>query len=239
MRTIDILTTQNVTINYELAEVRDRMFAAIVDLTFMVIALLVLSIFMEYFSSPQVFIYLVYLPFIFFYHLAFEVLLDGQTPGKKLLGIKVVKLNGAEPGLNDFIMRWAMRPVDVLFSLGAIGIMLISSSDKAQRLGDIVANTVVVKVNPSQRIKLGDILNIRTSENYTPVYPGARQFTEQEMLLLKEVLDKSRKYKNTAHYQALNEACEAMKQRLGLELVPPDKTEFLRTIIKDYVALSR
>lgn len=241
MRTIDILTTQNVTINYELADVKDRIFASILDIIFQSIGLVVLSVVL---ASPgilgeQIFLYFITLPVIFFYHLGFEIFMDGRTLGKKLLGIQVVKLTGTVPSINDYLMRWALRPIDIFFSLGSIAIMLVSSSEKGQRLGDIVANTTVIKTNSTQRIGLADILNIRTLENYTPTYPGARQFSEEEMLLLKEVMDKSIKYKNTAHDDALVEACYLVKERLGLEKLPSDKHLFVRTLIKDYVAMSR
>ena len=165
--------------------------------------------------------------------------MDGQTLGKRMLGIKVVKLTGTEPSINDYLMRWALRPIDIFFSLGSIGIMLVSSSDKAQRLGDVVANTTVIKTTSSQRIQLADILSISNLSNYEPVYPQIRTFAEHEMLLLKEVMDKSLKYQNDSHEEALETACQLVKQRLNLEKIPADRTSFIRTLIKDYVALSR
>ena len=242
MRTIDILTTQNVTINYELAEVRDRLFAYVIDLLILVVGLVILTkVIMAtgIFANEDYVLYFVVFPILFFYHFAFEILLDGQSPGKRMLGIEVVKLTGTEPSLNDYLMRWAMRPLDIFFSLGSIGIMLISSSEKGQRLGDIVANTAVIKTNPSQRIVLSDILNIRSIENYVPVYPNVREFTEPEMLLLKEVMDKSIKYQNDAHDDALNEAADIVRIRLNMERAPADKIGFIKTLIKDFVALSR
>ena len=242
MRTIDILTTQNVTINYELAEVRDRLFAFIIDLLILIVGLVILTriiLATGIVANEDYVVYFVVFPILFFYHFVFEILLDGQSPGKKMLGIKVVKLTGTEPSLNDYLMRWAMRPLDIFFSLGSIGIMLISSSEKGQRLGDIVANTTVIKTIPTQRIVLSDILNIRSIENYVPVYPNVREFTEPEMLLLKEVMDKSLKYQNDAHDDALNEAAEIVRIRLNMDRAPMDKVGFIKTLIKDFVALSR
>lgn len=241
MRTIEILTTQNVTINYEVAEVKDRIFSSFIDILVMIVGLAVLRLAFTASGmiAPTYFNYFILLPILFFYHLIFEIMFDGQSPGKKLLGLKVVKLTGTEPSLNDYLMRWALRPVDILFSLGSIGVMLISSSEKGQRLGDIVANTTIIKTNPSQNIILDDILNIRSLENYQPVYANIREFNEQEMLLLKEVMDKSIKYQNNAHNEALDEAINMVKLRLDLSNTPSDKIGFIRTLIKDYVALSR
>lgn len=241
MRTIDILTTQNVTINYELAEAKDRIFATFIDIIIQSIGLILLS--MIFISggilSEDYFLYFIVFPILFFYYFGSELIMDGQTLGKRMLAIKVVKLTGTEPSINDYLMRWALRPIDIFFSLGSIGIMLVSSSEKAQRLGDIVANTTVIKINPTQKIHLADILNIRTLSNYEPVYPQVRSFTEPEMILLKEVMDKSLKYQNPSHENALEDACQLVKQRLNLEKIPSDRTSFIRTLIKDYVALSR
>jgi hypothetical protein len=176
---------------------------------------------------------------LFFYHLGFEVFMDGQTPGKRIIGIKVVKLTGTEPSLNDYIVRWAMRPIDIFFSLGSIALMMVNSSEKSQRLGDLVANTTVVKIVPSQKIMLSDIMNIRTLNNHIPTYPEVRGFSEQEMLLLKEVMDRNIKHRNASHEIAMEHACQAVKKRLNLEKIPADRNSFIRTLIKDYVALSR
>lgn len=241
MRTIDIVTTQNVTINYELAEVRDRIIASIIDVIATVVALLLSGLLLV--SSGimgfNTFSLLILLPVLLFYHLFCEIVFNGQSFGKRMLGIRVVKLTGRQPSANDLIVRWALRSVDSLFSLGTIAVMLISSTEKAQRLGDIVANTTVVKDFPSQAIKLPDILKIRTLESYVPTYKTANQFTEKEMLVFKEAMDRYLKYKNDAHETALFEACHAAKSRLGLDKVPHDRIEFIRTLIKDYVALSR
>ena len=69
----------------------------------------------------------------------------GQTIGKKLLKIKVVRENGEACGFGPAIIRTILRLVDALPLLYIIGMILISRSDKKQRLGDCVAKTVVVK----------------------------------------------------------------------------------------------
>jgi uncharacterized RDD family membrane protein YckC len=241
MRTIDILTTQNVTINYELAGAKDRVFATIIDIIVQSVAFLLLSLILlrTGLIGDSVFAYIFVYPILFFYHLGFEVFMDGQTPGKRIIGIKVVKLTGTEPSLNDYIVRWAMRPIDIFFSLGSIALMMVNSSEKSQRLGDLVANTTVVKIVPSQKIMLSDIMNIRTLNNHIPTYPEVRGFSEQEMLLLKEVMDRNIKHRNASHEIAMEHACQAVKKRLNLEKIPADRNSFIRTLIKDYVALSR
>ena len=238
MRTIDVLTSQNVTINYELAPLRDRIFATIIDVITMIIAVIILLMIL---AGPlqEYVIYLFVLPIFFFYILVSEILMDGQTLGKKALGIKVIKLNGVEPSMNDFVIRWAFRSIDIWGSLGSIGCMLISSTADGQRLGDIVANTTVIRISPAQRVRLSDILNIRSMQNYTPVFPQVREFSEADMLLLKEVMDRYNRFGNQAHSDALHDAVNLVCEKLNIQPVPRDKVAFIRTLIKDYVALSR
>lgn len=242
MRTIDITTSQNVTINYELAPLRDRIFACVIDLMLAAFTVVILSyVFFTMINVEQqeYVYYFVIFPVVSFYNLFAEIVMDGQSPGKRSIGIKVVKTEGIEPSLNDYFVRWAFRPVDIWFSLGSIGCMLISSTEKAQRLGDIVANTVMIRTSPEQKIKLSDIISIRTVENYNPVYPDVRNFSEADMLLLKEVMDRYNRYRNIAHTEALNEAITIVKEKLNIPEMPADKIQFIRTLIKDYVALSR
>ncbi len=241
MRSIDILTSQNVTINYELATLRDRIFAFIIDIITLTVGFFILLLVIELFfgNMKTTGRYIIALPFFTFYSLVSEILMDGQTLGKKALGIKVVKIDGIEPSMNDYLIRWAFRAIDIVFTMGAVACMLISSSAKGQRLGDIVANTTVIKTSPAQKIFLIDILSIRSLSNYKPVYTNVTQFTEADMLLLKEVLDRYNRHRNPAHTEALNESLQIVKQKLALEVLPADKTGFIRTLIKDYVALSR
>ncbi|MEZ5013385.1 MAG: RDD family protein [Chitinophagales bacterium] len=117
MRTIDIITTQNVTINYELADVKDRIFAFILDQIIIWVSILILALILlsSGIMNSNVFVYAIVLPIIIFYHLFLEILFDGRSLGKMILGIRVVKLTGMEPSLNDLVFRWALRPVDILF----------------------------------------------------------------------------------------------------------------------------
>lgn len=59
------------------------------------------------------------------------------------------------------------------------------------------------------------------------------------MLLVKEVLDRYLKYRNTAHREALEMTAAKVAEQLGLEKIPDDLVEFLKRVIKDYVAVSR
>ena len=90
------------------------------------------------------------------------------------MGIKVVRLDGQEPGLSG---RRRVPRCQTPFSVGIPKPLLISSRQN-QRLGDMTANTTVIRVRYNLRFRLEDILNINTLENYEPQYPMVRQLEE-------------------------------------------------------------
>ena len=114
-----------------------------------------------------------------------------------------------------------------------------SSTSFGQRLGGLVSNSTVVRLNPRQRVQLQDLLKISTISNYEPKYPAVRNFSEQDMLLVKQTLERYRKYKNDAHKQAVLELVEVMKKELDIQDEIKNKLEFLKTLIRDYIVLTR
>jgi uncharacterized RDD family membrane protein YckC len=80
----------------------------------------------------------------FLYYILLEGL-AGATVGKRLLKLKVVRENGLPCGIGPAIVRNILRIVDELPFLYIIGMILISRSDKKQRLGDRFAKTIVIK----------------------------------------------------------------------------------------------
>ena len=77
--------------------------------------------------------------------------ITGTTPGKMLLGLKVVKLDGSSYGLKAVLIRNLLRIVDGLPLLYIPGIIIIRLTEKRQRLGDLAAGTQVVRiVHPTQ-----------------------------------------------------------------------------------------
>ncbi|MBK7871158.1 MAG: RDD family protein [Saprospiraceae bacterium] len=247
MQTIDIRTTQNVTIEYELASLRERALAFLVDgLIVLAIYYLLLILMIGAFGDSLLggmlggFIYGL-LPIVGFmaYQFFSEIFANGQSWGKKALGIKVVRVDGAEPGLSDYFLRAIFHMIDSLASLGVLAALLISSSPKNQRLGDMTANTTVIKARTQARFRLEDILKISSIENYQPVYPEVRRLSEQDMLLIKHLIARYRQYPNPAHEQAVDEAVVHLTTLLDISDKPKNKIEFLKTLIRDYIVLTR
>lgn len=69
----------------------------------------------------------------------------GATPAMRWLGLRIVTVHGEQPQLFDYFLRWLMYVVDGLL-FGLVGAVLIAVTSRHQRLGDLIARTVVVRV---------------------------------------------------------------------------------------------
>ena len=242
MKKIAIDTTQNVKIEYELAELRDRVLAYLLDALIIGVAMSLCSILFALSSFGDIFYYVVFLidlSIFFFYTPLSEILMDGQTLGKKALNIKVVKITGKKPQVIDYLTRWAFRCIDIYGSLGAIAGVLVATTEKAQRIGGMVSNTAVVRLDPRMQLSLKQLLNIDTIDNYSPQHPRITMLNDRDMLIIKKVLDRAINYRNAAHLVAVDKTIAKVHSSTGIECRDKNKLEFLRTLLKDYIVLTR
>ncbi|GAA0893755.1 RDD family protein [Fulvivirga kasyanovii] len=241
MQKIEINTTQNVSIEFEAALLRDRILAFIIDFLIMGGASIILSIIISiaFTSAAEYLYYLFIVPIIFFYSLAFETLNHGQSPGKRVMDLKVVKLNGAEPRSSDYVLRWAFRMIDIYLSFGVLAAIFIGSSNKNQRLGDMAAETTIIKIKPAKALRLNDIININSIDNYKPVFPEVKKLSESNMLLIKNVIERYKAFPNQAHREAMRMLVSKVKEEINVDQGSSRDIDFLQTLIKDYVVLTR
>ncbi|MBI5917337.1 MAG: RDD family protein [Bacteroidetes bacterium] len=245
MPSIDIRTTQNVTIEYELAALRERFFAFFIDLLifwaiYFLFWILAISLVADAVTDWGIhFMLLMNLVGLMIYHLLSEALGNGRSWGKRAVNLKVVRLDGKEPGVGDYLLRSVFLLVDFALSFGVLGGLLIGSTFKSQRLGDLAANTTVVRVKSKLSFRLQDILKINTLENYEPKYPAVRQMSEADMLLIKNLLGRCQSWQNTAHAEAVRQATQRFCQELDIEPPRGNQIEFLKTLIRDYIVLTR
>lgn len=79
------------------------------------------------------------------YFIVFESIWNGQTPGKRTTGIRVVQRGGLPLNTQAIVMRNMMRLVDMLPSNNFAGVISFFASSNQQRIGDLVADTVVIR----------------------------------------------------------------------------------------------
>lgn len=248
MKSISIMTSQNVAIEYELAATRDRIFASILDLIvfyvpYYILILLFASSYMakiwlsDRFGS--VFFFMFFPIFLFLcYHVLCETFI-GQTVGKKALGIRCVRLDGEQLSIGDHALRAAFYLIDCFLTSGFLAIVLVMSSEKAQRFGDMAANSTVVKLNATNTFRLKDILAISSLENYQPIYPQAAKLKEEDVILIKNILNRRTQYNYIAHQNAVIQCALRLKEILEIPQITTDYYTFLNTILKDYIVLTR
>ncbi|MEZ4920376.1 MAG: RDD family protein [Saprospiraceae bacterium] len=248
-KTIDITTTQNVTIEYELARLRDRALAWIIDViligvSYLVIIRLLLPLLERLISDDEwgwlVMVFLFPFLLLFIYNILFEILNNGQSLGKRAIGIKVVRLDGKSPEWADVLLRAVMLLVDIVFSAGVIGSLLVKTTAKSQRLGDIAAHTTVIRIQGNHfQFQLKDILGISTLDTYQPQYPQVKNLSEKDMIYIKTVLTRLQKYPNDAHEELLEDVVTKLMPKLQIEVRPMDRKEFVKTILRDFIVLTR
>lgn len=242
MRRIEIITPQNVPIQYQLANVRERAIAFMLDMVILFISLLFLFLLLKSIldSDSMEIVYLgVLLPIFLFYSFAFEFFLNGQTPGKKVIGLRIVKLSGTDLSISDYTLRWAFRWIDIWASLGAIAALKISASHNGQRIGDLLADTSIIKIKPDFNVTLNDLLSIKKVDAVEIEFPSVIQFNDQEMLLIKQLIDRQKKYPNVAHQELIKNTARGVATRLGLDKYPGDARVFLSKTLSEYVAITR
>lgn len=249
MKSIEITTTQNVTIEYDLAQLRERALAWMLDVFIVLVGYflllqLVLPIFSQFIAADDFgwAILAWTMPFLvfFLYCILFEILRNGQTPGKMAMGIKVVRLDGKDPEWGDVVLRAMLHLVDSIFSAGIIGSLLIKTTEVGQRLGDIAAHTTVIKIQGRRfQFRLQDILSISSLENYKPQYPQVRNLSERDMIYIKSVLTRLHRYPNRAHEEIIEDLVTHLMPILGIEKRPLNRQEFLKTLLRDYIVLTR
>ncbi len=240
MTQLSINTTQNVNINFTAASIGDRILAYLLDfLAKTAYAIVVYSIFfyglgidrflnkMDNWSRISILV-LFYLPVIF-YSLIFESLLEGQTLGKRLLKIKVVKIDGYQASFGDYLMRWVFRIVDVNFSGGIVGLIAIISSEKSQRLGDMTAGTSVITLK--NNININHTILEEIDVSYVPTYPLVIKLSDNDARIIKETFHSARANRDYLMLSKLKAKVEAVT---GIKNQSGNDEDFIKTILKDY-----
>lgn len=246
MKTIDINTTQNVIIRYPLAGIGDRWGATIIDLILVYfVSILLINIILSAFTTwgatdwpGQVYGIFPLLSF-FLYQIVLGAFFAGNTLGRKMMGIKVVNSNGGLVSGVDYTLRTIFYLVDAFFCLGIVGSLLMNITPKSQRLGDLAANTICIKIKSNKIVSLEAINKIGQSKEEEVMYPQVVSLSEKDMLLVKKTIEQYRKYKNQAHKEAVLELTDHLADLLDIQPVPKNKINFLEQLIKEYVISTR
>ena len=240
MSELSINTTQNVKINFIAASVGERLGSYFIDLiikmSYIVVAVLVLIYFFHFDRlfesldswSKRAVIFIIGFP-VLLYSITLESIFEGQTFGKKLLKIKVVKIDGYQAGFGDYFIRWFFRLIDISILGGVVALVTIVSSKKAQRLGDMAAGTAVITLKNKINISHTILEEIGTS--YVPTYPLVIKLSDNDMRIIKETFQKALK-KND--HEIIYKLVAKIESVTGIKNQSGDNSDFIRVVLKDY-----
>ncbi len=230
MSHVRIRTAQNVEIDLEVAGLGDRILAAMIDYFLLTGYVFALMIFAGIYES-QALLVVGALPYLL-YFLVSEVFMDGQSIGKRIRRIKVVRLDGGRPTLGQYLLRWLLRFIDIELTSGLAAVTSVLVTDRGQRLGDLAAGTAVVKAQP--RTRLGDTLFADLDDNHSPTFENVASLTNADMETVREVLNTLREQGRTPTAQALAQRLkDALERKMGVSSDLPPAT-FLGAVLKDY-----
>jgi len=202
-----IETPERVELHYVLANVGNRFLAAAIDHLIQTIAIVVIVVAAGVLSDWQLFasmgvwtaaltvlaVFAVY----WGYFVAFETLWNGQTPGKRLMRLRVVREDGRPVRFFEVFVRNLLRvAIDFQpFPSYAIGVVSIIFSARSKRVGDFVAGTVVVKERATEAPSLNEIIKVSEIEQQrldrtgpAPFAADTRLLSEQELRAVKTFL---------------------------------------------------
>ena len=231
MDNFQIETAQNVGIHQNVAGIGDRILAFIIDTLILIVYSILTSLAIAGLGMGTKELWVYYLaiglPF-FLYYLLWESFNNGKTPGKAIMKLKVVRLDGSRPRFNQYIVRWLLRLVDITLSSGGVAVVSILLSGKGQRLGDLAAGTTVITEN--EHVNLSHTILVDVPENYIPSYPQVTILKDKDVQDIKKLYNNARRNGNHNVIVSLSQKIAEL-----LEVEPKERPlDFVRIVLKDY-----
>jgi uncharacterized RDD family membrane protein YckC len=261
MPAIQINTPFNLTLDFEVAPLHKRIISYLLDLVILVIYSWGMKKFLYDVVevTPNTFygvntgadIIAVSIPMLL-YPLICELSMHGQSLGKKIVGIRVMSIEGGEPTVSQYLLRWVTRffewplvfgvvlpnfyVVLQLFFVGFCGVfvvVIIAISKSNQRLGDIGAGTVVVDTKVKTYLHETIFVDI-SHKDYIVQFPEVMKLTDRDINTIKSILDVASRKQD---YKLATTAADKIKNHLKIQsnLSPFD---FLEKVLLDYNYIS-
>ncbi|HEY8388312.1 MAG TPA: RDD family protein, partial [Parasegetibacter sp.] len=164
---------------------------------------------------------------VMLYHLIFEIVFNGQSPGKKIMSIKVITEEGGSPTISQYLLRWMFRIVDITM-FGVPGLLAVLTTPKSQRIGDLVAGTIIIDTKAKGNWK--ETIFEELTIDHKPRYPQVMTLTDKDINSLKSIITTLRKKPD---FIAEANIAERVKEKIKVK-TDQQPMNFLETLLKDY-----
>jgi uncharacterized RDD family membrane protein YckC len=236
-------TPEQVPLEFVLAGVGSRFMAAFLDSIILAVLLLLVTIGEGVLMSGPLFgktgdiwiqaaATLLFFLIFWGYYIIFEIAWKGQTPGKRWAGIRVIKDTGRPINPFEAIARNLVRLVDYFPGFYGVGVLTMLLNSRNQRLGDLVAGTLVVHESSDRESSLF----FNTAQAPALAMPQAANLTLQEAELIETFL--SRRLDIPPEVRRVNSQriAEMIGARLNIvpESRPADNEDFLEQVVKEF-----
>jgi uncharacterized RDD family membrane protein YckC len=250
---VKLLTPESVELEFTLAGIGSRAFALVIDYHVLLVCLILfwllwglladqllnaLSRLQINYSSAPIWLGAIALlaSFLIFagYFVCFEVLWQGQTPGKRFTKIRVIRDDGRPVGLSQASLRALLRPIDDFMFLG---VFLIFFGRREKRLGDWVAGTLVVQEErPAIKTKLVISEAGKQLSTQLPKMIDLSQLLPDDFAVISEYLSRREVMESKARSELSLKLARQARTLVRLETVPPGLTsdQFLEAIYLAY-----
>lgn len=252
---VTIETPEHVVFHYELAGVMSRILAAGIDALFQliiaVVILLVLGlaagfggVFGEEFGADVSMVACATVGILLFvdiwgYSILTELFMRGQTPGKRALGLRVIREGGYALSAGDVIVRNLLRIADFLPVGYVLGMFVICLNRRNKRIGDFVAGTLVIRDAPAgpppRQIPVAELRKLMSSEAAIDDLrrAGVHGLTPEHVMLVESFLERRATLEVNARYELGRRVAAPIADRLGV--APPSHPErFLQDVLLAY-----
>ncbi|MBP5340701.1 MAG: RDD family protein [Prevotella sp.] len=225
-----ILTAQYVRIDQTVGSVGDRIFAQLIDwLVMLVYSIMVGWTASQLKISSLWFALLVFVFPLLFYSLLCELFNHGQSLGKMAMKLQVVKADGSTPTLGAYLLRWLLYLIDgpMLSFVGLVPMILTRNN---QRLGDLAAGTVVIKLHDYKKIQVSLDDYDYLQQGYTPRYPQAADLSLEQVEIIRRTIGSE----GSDLAPQVSLLSQKVQQKMGISRAEPTDAAFLKRVLRDY-----
>jgi uncharacterized RDD family membrane protein YckC len=230
---ISIATPEGVDLTLSLAGLGSRAIATMLDWLVRLPILIAAGIILRGSDVGVILFTLIEFALIYLYDVLFEAYGHGRTPGKRWTSLRVLHVDGRPEGVGSAAVRNVIRLVDCLPLLYIPGVTSIIATQRNQRLGDLAADTIVVReprAPGEAEVAEAPALPVSVPDNWLPAW-DVTAITQEDLVALRSFLDRRTDIATPARTELGHRLAAGLAAKIpGVSGGPPDAERFLETV---------